>query len=89
MSRPIFSPRRGRGVTVKLENNDGSLMYVAQCTRADISFAISKISRFTSNSSVEPLKAIGKVLGYLKNTKELSLQYSKCLAILERYSDAS
>ena len=88
--------------SVKLEKNDGravaqleyasaigSLMYAAQCTRADISFAISKLSRFISNPSVENWKAIGRVLGYLKNTKELSLQYSKFFAILEGYSDAS
>eukprot|EP00261_Vitis_vinifera_P027472 XP_010661281.1 PREDICTED: uncharacterized protein LOC104881771 [Vitis vinifera] len=67
----------------------GSLMYAAQCTRADISFAVSKLSRFTSNPSVEHWKAIGRVLGYLKNTKELSLQYSKFPAIIEGYSDAS
>ncbi|RVW16046.1 Retrovirus-related Pol polyprotein from transposon TNT 1-94 [Vitis vinifera] len=49
----------------------------------------SKLSRFTSNPSVEHWKAIGRVLGYLKNTKELSLQYSKFPAIIEGYSDAS
>ncbi|WJZ81323.1 hypothetical protein VitviT2T_001172 [Vitis vinifera] len=49
----------------------------------------SKLSRFISNPSVEHWKAIGRVLGYLKNTKELSLQYSKFPAILEGYSDAS
>ncbi|RVW79629.1 Retrovirus-related Pol polyprotein from transposon TNT 1-94 [Vitis vinifera] len=88
--------------SIKLEKNDdrsvaqleyasaiGSLMYVAQCTRADISFAVSKLSRFISNPSVEHWKAISRVLGYLKNTKELSLQYSKFPAILEGYSDAS
>ncbi|WJZ81775.1 hypothetical protein VitviT2T_001596 [Vitis vinifera] len=88
--------------SIKLEKNDGrsvaqleytsaigSLMYAAQCTRADISFAVSKLSRFISNPSVEHWKAIGRVLGYLKNTKELSFQYSKFPAILEGYSDAS
>ncbi|KAL6312584.1 hypothetical protein AAG906_005984 [Vitis piasezkii] len=60
-----------------------------RCTRAEISFAVSKLSRFTSNPSVEHWKAIGRVLGYLKNTKELSLQYSKFPAIIEGYSDAS
>ncbi|RVW71217.1 Retrovirus-related Pol polyprotein from transposon TNT 1-94 [Vitis vinifera] len=88
--------------SIKLEKNNGrsvaqleyasaigSLMYAAQCTRADISFAVSKLSRFTSNPSVEHWKAIGRVLGYLKNTKELSLQYSKFPAIIEGYSDAS
>ncbi|RVW58052.1 Retrovirus-related Pol polyprotein from transposon TNT 1-94 [Vitis vinifera] len=89
--------------SIKLEKNDGrlvaqleyasaigSLMYAAQCTRADISFAVSKkLSRFISNPSVEHWKAICRVLGYLKNTKELSLQYSKFPDILEGYSDAS
>ncbi|WKA05276.1 hypothetical protein VitviT2T_023251 [Vitis vinifera] len=88
--------------SIKLEKNDGrlvaqleyanaigSLMYAAQCTRVAISFAVSKLSRFISNPSVEHWKAIGRVLGYLKNTKELSLQYSKFPAILEGYSDAS
>ena len=43
-------------------------MYAAQCTRVAISFVISKLSRFTCNPSVEYWKAIGRVLGYLKNT---------------------
>lgn len=36
----------------------GSLMYVTQCTRSDIAFAINKLSRFTSNSSIDHWKAI-------------------------------
>ena len=88
--------------SLKLEKNDGravaqleyasaigSLMYAAQCTRADISFAVGKLSRFTSNPSMDHWKAIGRVLGYLKRTKELSLQYSKFPEILEGYTDAS
>ena len=88
--------------SVKLEKNDDrvltlleyasairSLTYVAQCTKADISFAISELSRFTSNPSVEHWKAIGRVLSYLKNTKGPSLQYSKFPAIHEGYSDSS
>lgn len=67
----------------------GSLMYVAQCTRLEISFAVSKLSRLTSNPSVEHWKAIGRVFGYLNKTKELSLQYSKFPAILEGYTYAS
>ena len=68
--------------SVKLEKNDdraldqleyasaiGSLMYVTQCTKANISFAISELSRLTRNPSVEHWKAIGRILSYLKNTK--------------------
>ena len=72
--------------SVNLEKNDGiavsqleyesaigSLRHAVQCTRAEISFEISKLSGFTSKPSLEHWKAIGRVLGYLKYTKELSL----------------
>ena len=47
----------------------GCLMYLMQSTRPDIAFAVSKLSRFTSNPSVEHWKAIGRVFGYLLKTK--------------------
>lgn len=67
----------------------GSLMYAVQCKRPGIAFAISKLSRFTSNSSNNHWKAIGRVLGYLKKTKNLGLQYTKFPAVLEGFTDAS
>ena len=89
-SRVKFEKNDGRAIAqLEYASVIGSLMYVAQCIRVDISFSISKLSRFTSNPSVEHWKAIGRVLSYLKNTKELSLQYSKFPATLEGYSDAS
>ena len=51
----------------------GSLMYAIYCTRPDIAFAMCKISRYTSNPSTEHWKAIGRILGYLKRTKNLGL----------------
>ena len=63
-------------------------MYVVQCTRPNIAFAVSKLSRFTSNPSYEHWKAIERVLGYLKKTKNLGLQYSKFPAVMEGYTDA-
>ena len=67
----------------------GSLIYLMQCRRPDIAFAISKLNRFTSNPSVEHWKAIGRVFGYLLKIKELGLQYSKFHTVLEGYTDAS
>ena len=64
-------------------------MYAMHCTRPDISFAVGKLSRFTSNPSVDHWKAIGRVLGYLRKTINLRLFYSKFPAVLEGYSDAS
>ena len=48
-----------------------------------------KLSRFTSNPSLNHWKIIGRVLGYLKKTISLGLFYSKFPTMLEGYSDAS
>jgi hypothetical protein len=67
----------------------GSMMYVMHCTRPDIAFAVNRLLRYTSNPSVEHWKAIARVLGYLKKTKDLGLYYFGYPAVLERYSDAN
>ena len=45
-----------------------SLMYVMNCTRSDIAYAVSKLSRYTSNPGPDHWKAIVRVLRYLKKT---------------------
>lgn len=67
----------------------GSLMYAMQCTRPDIIYAVSKLSRFTSKPSTERWNAISRVLGYLKATEDLELFYSEFPTVLEGYTDAS
>ena len=80
----------GRAVAqLEYANAIGCLMYLMQCTRPDVAFAVSKLSRFTSNPSVEHWKAIGRVFGSLLKTKELGLHYSSFPTILEGYIDAS
>ena len=65
------------------------MMYGMHCRRPNISFSVGKLSRFTSNPSVDHWKAIGTVLGDLKKTISLALFYSQFLVVLEGYSDAS
>ena len=60
-----------------------------QYTKPDITFVVSKLSRFTSNPSVEHWTAIGRVFSYLIKTKDLCLHYSSFSALLEGYTDAS
>uniref|UniRef100_A0A2N9GXV4 Reverse transcriptase Ty1/copia-type domain-containing protein n=1 Tax=Fagus sylvatica TaxID=28930 RepID=A0A2N9GXV4_FAGSY len=67
----------------------GSMMYAMHCTRPDIAFAVNRLSRYTSNPSAEHWKAIARVLGYLKKTKDLGLYYSGYPVVLEGYSDAN
>ncbi|XP_012837650.1 PREDICTED: uncharacterized protein LOC105958188 [Erythranthe guttata] len=67
----------------------GSLMYVMRSTRPDIAFAVCMLSRYTNNPNIEDWKAIGRILGYLKRTKDLGIFYSTFPSVLEGYTDAS
>ncbi|CAM8965119.1 unnamed protein product [Rhodiola kirilowii] len=67
----------------------GSLMYAMTSTRPNIAFAVGKLSRYTSNPSVDHWQAVHRVLQYLKGTMNLGLVYSKFPSVIEGYSDAS
>ena len=48
-----FEKNSGRAVAqLEYESAIDCLMYLTQCTRPDVAFAVSKLSRFTSNPSV-------------------------------------
>ncbi|CAM8910957.1 unnamed protein product [Rhodiola kirilowii] len=66
-----------------------SLMYAMTSTRPDIAFAVGKLSRYTSNPSVDHWQAVHRVLRYLKGTMNLGLVYSEFPSVIEGYSDAS
>ena len=80
----------GRAVAqVEYASVIGSLMYAMHCTRPDIAFVVCKLLRFTKNPGVMHWKAIARVLGYLKRTKDLGLFYNSFPAVLEGYTVAS
>ena len=60
-------------------------MYAMNCTRPDIAYAVSKLSRDTNNPSLDHWKVIVRVLRYLKYTQNYGLHYSKYPAVLEGY----
>jgi hypothetical protein len=49
----------------------GSLIYLASATRPDISFVVSKLSRFVSNLGGDHWRALKRVLPFLKRNYEL------------------
>ncbi|XP_075494778.1 secreted RxLR effector protein 161-like [Primulina tabacum] len=55
----------------------------------DIAYAVSKLSRFTSNPGVEHWKAIIRLLRYLRYTRDHGLHYTRYPAVIEGYSDAN
>ncbi|KAL8124691.1 hypothetical protein AgCh_012369 [Apium graveolens] len=67
----------------------GSLQYLANCTRPDISYSVSKLARYTSCPNRTHWDALDRVLRYLKGTMYLSLHYRRFPGVLEGYSDAS
>ncbi|KAL0402422.1 UNVERIFIED_CONTAM: hypothetical protein Slati_4272100 [Sesamum latifolium] len=65
------------------------LQYLANGTRPDISFSVSKLARYTSCPDKTHWGALDRVLRYLKGTVSLTIHYGRFLAVLEGYSDAS
>ena len=85
-----LSKNNGKSISQqKYAQTIGSLMYVMNCTRPDITYAVSKLSRYTSNPGLDHWKAIVRVLRYLKYTQNYGLHYSKYPVVLEGYCDAN
>ena len=55
----------------------GSLNYLLQCTRPDITCAIGKLSQFLKNPNETHWGAFKRVVWYLKGTKDLGIVYQK------------
>ncbi|KAL0399806.1 UNVERIFIED_CONTAM: Retrovirus-related Pol polyprotein from transposon TNT 1-94 [Sesamum radiatum] len=66
-----------------------SLQYLANGTRSDISFSVSKLARYTSCPNKTHWGALDRLLRYLKGTVSLAIHYGRVPAVLEGYSDAS
>ena len=64
-------------------------MYLAGVTRPDISYAVSKLSRFTSNPGDDHWKALEHVCRYLRGTSDYGIHYSGYPPVLEGYSDSN
>ena len=60
-------------------------MSVMNCTRPNIAYSVSKVSRYTSNPGVDHWKAIIRVLRYLRNTLNYGLHYTRYPSLLEGY----
>ena len=85
-----LSKNKGDAVSqLKYSQIIGSLMYLMNCTRPDIAYAISKLSRYTSNPGEDHWKAIIRVLRYLRFTRDHGLNFTRYPAVLEGYCDAN
>lgn len=65
----------------------GALLWVAQCTRPDVSFTVNRLSQFLRDPSERHWYAAVQVLSYLVSTKELRLRLGGEL-VCAGYSDS-
>jgi hypothetical protein len=56
-------------------------MYIASATRPDISFAMSKLSRFMSNPGIDHWHALERVMCYLCGIMSYRFHYSALLCL--------
>ncbi|KAL0416921.1 UNVERIFIED_CONTAM: hypothetical protein Slati_3524000 [Sesamum latifolium] len=65
-----------------------SLQYLANGTRPNISFSVSKLARYTNCPDRTHWSALDRVLRYLKGTVSLVIHCGRFPVVLEGYSDA-
>ena len=51
----------------------GALLYLAQCTRPDIAFAVNLLARFSSTLTLRHWNGVKTIFRYLKGTSDLDL----------------
>jgi Reverse transcriptase (RNA-dependent DNA polymerase) len=66
----------------------GSLMYAMLGTRPDLAFAVSVISRFSSNPTNAHWSAVKRIFRYVASTLDMSLVFRGELQPLEGYTDS-
>lgn len=66
----------------------GSLLFAAQISRPDISYAVNVLSRYSNNPGKAHWIAAKRVLRYLKTTKHYKITYKEGSSELEGFCDA-
>ncbi|KAG8473502.1 hypothetical protein CXB51_035665 [Gossypium anomalum] len=66
----------------------GSLMYAMVCSRPDLSYAVSTVSRYMANPGKEHWKVVQWILRYLRGTTDVCLQFGRTKDGVIGYVDA-
>ncbi|RVW64279.1 Retrovirus-related Pol polyprotein from transposon TNT 1-94 [Vitis vinifera] len=67
----------------------GSLMYLMNCIRLDIAYAVGRLSRYTQSPNQDHWTAVRRVLKYLRGTINYGLCFSGFPSVLKGFSDAN
>ena len=81
MNKDPFRPRDGNEEVLGLEfpylSAIGALMYLANCTRPDIAFAVNLLARHSAAPTKRHWTGVKNIFRYLQGTKDLGLFYRK------------
>ena len=66
-----------------------SLMYLMNCTKLDIVYAVGRLSQYTQSSDHDHWTAIHRVLKYSRGTINYGLCFNGFSSVLEGFSDAN
>ncbi|CAN0014387.1 unnamed protein product [Sphacelaria rigidula] len=76
--------------TLDYQSIVGSLIFLCQCTRVDICFAVSQAARFMSKPTSVHMGAVKRILRYLRGTPDIRITYSRNSSFeLTGFCDAS
>nr|GEU47351.1 putative ubiquitin carrier protein [Tanacetum cinerariifolium] len=85
-----LSKNRGVGVAqLEYSRIIGMLMYLMSSSRPDLAYAVSRLSRYTSNLSNVHWKAMTRVLHYLRYSRDSELHYDRHHVVIKGYNDAN
>lgn len=73
--KPASAEEREKMSSIPFKELVGGLQFVAQCSRPDISYAVSVVSSFSSDPGSAHWTAAKRILRYLKGTKDHKLVY--------------
>ena len=79
----------GAEATKLYQSITGSLLYLAQCTRYDLCYAVNQLTRACSKPAEIHMTAAKRVLRYLRGTTDLPIVYKRGKFRMVSYTDAS
>src|ERR1700675_730822 len=86
---PATDKEKQEMASVPYQSAVGSLMYAMTCTRPDIAYAVSTVSRYCSDYGAAHWTAVKRIMRYLKGTAHYRLKLGgDAQAKLSGYCDA-
>jgi hypothetical protein len=72
-----FDGRASKETVNAYQTSIGCLMYLMLGTRPDLAYAVGKLARYASNPSTDHVKAVTRMVSYVRGNSDLRLRYTR------------